>query len=172
MPPVSQTKPDVGKVDWPGCSNTIDGLRFSPSASQNALPNARAPTSHSSYESSSVHLGSMPQCLNRRRSITPTAPSFLQYSTLSSPETTATARPPAARTIWIAIEPSPPAPPQMRTGSPSFTSLGAQPCSMRYAVAPTSVYAAASSHVRCAGLGRHWWSCTFAYCAKLPQLDS
>ena len=50
--------------------------------------------------------------------------------------------------------------------------FGDQPCSMRYAVAPTSMYAAASSHVRCGGLGRHWWSWTFVNCAKLPQFDS
>ena len=81
------------------------------------------------------------------------------------------ARPPA-RAIWIAIEPRPPAPPQIRTGSPGCTTFGGQPCSMRYAVAPTSMYAAASSHVRCSGLGTHWWSWTFVNCAKLPQFDS
>ena len=46
MPPVSHMKIEVGIVVSPGCSNTIAGFRFSPSASQNALPNARAPFSH------------------------------------------------------------------------------------------------------------------------------
>src|ERR1043165_2789832 len=172
MPPVSTMKHDVGMVVSPGCSNTIDGFFFSPSASQNAAPNARAPLSHSPYSRSSDQRGSLPQCSNLRRSITPTAPSFLQNSFFESPETTATGSAPAARAIWIAIEPSPPAPPQIRIGSPGPAMLGAQPCSMRYAVAATSMYAAASSHVRCGGLGRHWWSCTLVYCAKLPQLDS
>src|ERR1051325_6720313 len=172
MPPVSHMKHDVGSVVSPGCSNTIVGFFFSPSASQNAAPNARAPLSHRLYSMSSDQRGSLPQCSNLRRSITPTAPSFLQNSFFESPDTTATARPPAARTIWIAIEPRPPAPPHTRIGSPAVTTFGDQPWSMRYAVAPTSMYAAASSHVRCGGLGRHWWSCTFVYCAKLPQLDS
>ena len=57
-------------------------------------------------------------------------------------------------------------------GLAGCTTFGGQPCSMRYAVAPTSMYAAASSHVRRAGLGTHWWSWTFVYCAKLPQFDS
>ena len=52
------------------------------------------------------------------------------------------------------------------------TLCGGQPCSMRYAVAPTSMYAAASSHVRCVGFGRHWCACTFVNCAKLPQFVS
>src|SRR5688572_2556426 len=172
IPPVSHTNPDVGSVLSPGCSNTIVGLFFSPSASQNAAPNARAPLSHIPYSMSSLQRGSLPQWLNLRRSITPTAPSFLQYSILSSPDTTATGRPPAARAICSAIVPSPPAPPHTSTGSPSPTTFGDQPCSMRYAVAATSMYALAASQVRCGGLGRHWWSWTLVNCAKLPQLDS
>ena len=102
----------------------------------------------------------------------PSAPSFLQYSFLSSPDTTATGRRARALTIWIAIEPSPPAPPHTSTASPGFTVFGGQPCSMRYAVAPTSMYAAGLSHVRCFGLGTHWCACTLVNCAKLPQFDS
>src|SRR5712672_1546718 len=145
MPPVSHMKHDVGNVVSPGCSNTIVGFFFSPSASQNAPPNPRAPLSHRLYSMSSDQRGSLPQCSNLRRSITPTAPRFLQNSFFESPDTTATGRPPAARAIWIAIEPSPPAPPHTSTGSPGATTLGDQPCSMRYAVAPTSMYAAAST---------------------------
>src|SRR5262245_559051 len=130
-------KHDVGSVVSPGCSNTIVGLRFSPSASQYAEPNARAPLSQRLYSTSSDHRGSLPQCSNVRRSITPTAPSLLQNSFLLSPDTTATGRAPAARAIWIAIEPSPPAPPQIKIGSPAPTTFGAQPWSMRYAVAAT-----------------------------------
>jgi hypothetical protein len=47
MPPVPQTKPEVGRVASPGCSKTIRGLTRSPSASQIALPKARAPLTHS-----------------------------------------------------------------------------------------------------------------------------
>src|SRR3954470_22194015 len=141
MPPVSHMKHDVGSVVSPGCSNTIVGFFFSPSASQYAAPNARAPLSHRLYSMSSDQRGSLPQWSNLRRSITPTAPSFLQNSFFDSPETTATGRAPAAAAIWIAIDPSPPAPPQTRIGSPSEAAFGGQPWSMRYAVAATSMYA-------------------------------
>src|ERR1041384_3683292 len=124
MPPVSHTKHDVGNVVPPGCSNTIVGFFFPPSASQNALPNARAPLSHSAYSMSSDQRGSLPQCVNLRRSITPTAPRFLQNSFSESPDTPATGRAPAARAIWSAIEPSPPAPPQTSTGSPAPSTFG------------------------------------------------
>jgi hypothetical protein len=75
---------------------------------------------------------------------------------------------PAALTIWMAIEPRPPAPPQMSATSPSFTAWVSQPCSIRQAVAATSVYAAASSHDMCLGLGMHCWPCTLVNWAKLP----
>src|ERR1051325_5256751 len=142
MPPVSHMKHDVGNVVSPGCSNTIVGFLRSPSASQNAAPKPRAPLSHRLYSISSDHRGSFPQWPNLRRSITPTAPRFLQTSFLESPETTATGRAPAARAIWIAIEPRPPAPPQIKTGSPGARTVGGQPRSMRYAVAATSMYGA------------------------------
>jgi hypothetical protein len=45
---------------------------------------------------------------------------------------------PEALAIWIAIEPSPPAPPQISTGSPACISCSGQPCSIRQAVAATS----------------------------------
>src|SRR3990172_3239677 len=60
----------------------------------------------------------------------------------------------------------------MRTTSPFSTVCGGQARSMRYAVAPTSVGAAASSQVRCGALGKHWCACTFANCANDPQLVS
>src|SRR5918996_2782388 len=104
--------------------------------------------------------------------MTPTAPSFRQNSALSSDDTTATGRPPNSRTIWMAIEPRPPAPPHTRTGSPSPTTFGGHPRSIRYAVAPTRVGAAAASHVSWGALGRHWWAWTFVNCPKEPQFDS
>src|SRR6266571_2142115 len=114
----------------------------------------------------------LPQWENSVRLNTPTAPSFRQNSALSSEETTATARPPISRTIWMAIDPRPPAPPHTSTGSPSSTTLGGQPISMRYAVAPTRVGAAACSHVRWGALGRHWCAWTLVNWANEPQFDS
>ena len=61
MPPVSQTKMLVGMVASPGCSNTMLGLRRSPSTSQIALPKARAPPVHSFCPGSSVQWGGTPQ---------------------------------------------------------------------------------------------------------------
>jgi hypothetical protein len=46
MPPVSQTKIELGIVVSPGCSKTMLGARFSPSTSQIAEPNLRTPCSH------------------------------------------------------------------------------------------------------------------------------
>src|SRR6266550_3185514 len=155
MPPESHTKMDVGTVSSPGCSNTMAGLRRSPAASQRALPKAFAPFDHVAYASVSVQCGGMPQWSKLLRLIVPTAPSLRQNSALSSEEITATALPPNAVAIWMAMDPSPPAPPHTRTTSPSFTTLGGQPRSIRYAVAPTSVGAAAASHVSWGAFGRH-----------------
>ena len=66
MPPRSQTKFDVGIVSWPGCSKTIRGLAFSPSASQIALPNAFAP-SNQPFHSGESHAGGTPQWSNSFR---------------------------------------------------------------------------------------------------------
>ena len=81
----------------------------------------------------------MPQWENCLRLIVPLAPMLLQKSILSSLEMTATGTPPAARAIWMAWQPRPPAPPQTSTTSPVFTVCGGQLISMRYAVAPTSM---------------------------------
>ena len=85
----------------------------------------------------------------------PSAPSPTQYSPLSALETTATGIPPACLTSWIAWLPRPPEPPQTRTMSSFCTVLPAQPKSIRWAVVPTSVDAAAASHVRWSAFGRH-----------------
>ena len=146
MPPRSHTKIDVGMVSWAGCSKTMRGLRRSPRTSQTALPKALAP-SNQSFHSGESHRGGTPQWLKSLRSTYPTAPRRLQYSPFSSEETTATALPPASVTSWMASEPRPPEPPHTSTTSPSSTVCGGQPCSIRYAVEPVSVGAAASSHV-------------------------
>src|SRR5207247_9266141 len=93
------------------------GLVFSPTASQIAFPNAFAPSSHSFHPGAS-HLGATPQWLKSFRLLGPTAPSDRQYSAFSGAPTTATARPPAWVTRWIASDPNPPAPPQPTTRSP------------------------------------------------------
>jgi hypothetical protein len=46
MPPVSQTKIEVGMVVSPGCSKTMFGARFSPSTSQIFAPKPRTPFNH------------------------------------------------------------------------------------------------------------------------------
>src|SRR3712207_3937406 len=144
------------------------GLRFSPRTSQIPLPNAFAPSNHV-FHSGSFQRGGTPQCEKFFRLMYPTAPRDFAYSPFSSDPTTATARAPARLTSWIPSEPSPPEPPHTRTTSPSLTVFGGQPWSIRYAVPPVSVGAAASSHVRCSALGRHWCAWTFVNCANEPQ---
>ncbi len=172
MPALSQTKIDVGMVASPGCSKTMRGLRFSPTTSQMALPKARASAAQAPYASLSRQSGGSPQWSKRPRSMYPAAPRLTQNSPRSSPEATATGMPPQARTIWIAWEPSPPLPPHTSTTSFSRTTWGSQPHSMRYAVAPTSMYAAAAAQLSRGGLGSSWCACTSVNCAKLPQLVS
>src|ERR1700675_95110 len=130
------------------------GLVLSPAASQIAFPKAFAPSSQS-FHAGASHLGGTPQWVKSFRLMAPTAPSDRQYSAFSGEPTTATARPPAWTTSWIARDPSPPAPPQTRTRSPGCTVWGGHPTSMRYAVPPVSVGAAASYHVRWSAFGRH-----------------
>ncbi len=156
IPPVAQRKPEVGKVASPGCSNTMRGLVRSPSASQTALPKARAPLAHSPYALASLVSGIGPQCLKSLRLMTPAAPCLTQNSRLASSDTTATARPPWARVMSSAMLPRPPAAPQTRTTSPGSTVCGAHPISIRYAVEAQSRKHPASSQVRRLGLGRHW----------------
>src|SRR6059036_2636091 len=168
IPPRSHTKLDVGIVAWPGCSKTIRGLVRSPKTSQIALPKAFAPSNHV-FHSGESHAGGTPQWSKPFRLTYPTAPSFAQYSPLSSELTTATARPPALATSWMASEPSPPEPPHTSTTSPGCTVCGGHPKSIRYAVPPVRVGAAASSQVRWSAFGRHWCSWTLVNWAIEPQ---
>ena len=131
IPPVSQTKIEVGTVSSPGCSKTRRGLLRSPTISQMAAPKARAPRSHSPYAWVSFQCGSIPQWENFFRLMQPLAPSRRQNSTLSSLEMTATGIPPISRAIWIAWQPSPPAPPHTSTTSPARTVCGGQAASIR-----------------------------------------
>src|SRR3989304_1262773 len=59
MPPRSHTKMEVGIVSCPGWSNTMFGLRFSPSTSQMALPKDFAPSNHV-FHSGGSHAGGPP----------------------------------------------------------------------------------------------------------------
>src|SRR5438034_3875356 len=168
MPPRSHTNTEVGMVSWPGWSNTMRGLRRSPSASHTALPNPFAPSNHC-FQSGESHFGGTPQCVKSVRLTKPTAPSDFANSPLRAEDTTATARPPAFVTSWTAMEPSPPEPPHTSTTSPCSTTCGGQPNSILYAVAPVSVGAAASSQLRWPPLGRHWWAWTLQNCENEPQ---
>src|SRR3989304_9413106 len=82
MPPRSHTKMEVGIVSCPGWSNTMFGLRFSPSTSQMALPKDFAPSNHV-FQSGESHAGGTPQCGKALRLLKPTAPSAFAYSPLS-----------------------------------------------------------------------------------------
>jgi hypothetical protein len=75
--------------------------------------------------------GISPQQSNCFLLIAPLAPSAMTKSRLSSSEITATALAPLAAMSWIAIEPSPPAPPQTSTLSPGLSACGGWPNSMR-----------------------------------------
>src|ERR1022692_699455 len=96
----------------------------------------------------------------------------MQYCPRSGPDVTAIGIAPLALAIWIACDPRPPEPPQMRTTSFSRTVCGSQEQSIRYAVAPTSVHAAAAAQLSAGDLGSSWCAWTSVYCAKLPQLVS
>ncbi len=72
----------------------------------------------------------------------------------------------------MAMVPRPPAPPHTSTTLFGRTMCGVQFVSMRYAVEPTSVGAAAASHDRCFAFGITWCAHTFVNCAKLPQFVS
>src|SRR6202140_8076 len=172
MPPLSQTKMDVGIVSSPGCSKTIRGFRRSPSTSQIAVPNARAPAVQVANAAASRQSGITPQWENSLLSMKPRAPRSMQYCPRSGPDVTATGIAPLAFAIWIACEPRPPEPPQIRTTAFSATGRGGHEESIRYAVAPTSVHAAAAAQLRCGDLGSSWCAWTSVYWAKLPQLVS
>src|SRR5438093_1391073 len=127
-------KIDVGIVSSPGCSKTMRGLRRSPRTSQNFAPKARAPCDHFANASLSVQWGSIPQCSNSFRLMHPFAPSFRQKSNLSSLDTTATGVAPKSFAIWIAMDPSPPDPPQTSTTSPFSPVCGGQAAGRPYVV--------------------------------------
>src|SRR5664279_609645 len=96
MPPRFTTRHDTGKVDSPGCSNTMSTSRL-PVMSQIALPNLRASLTQSLY-SAEFTCGNWPQHLNSLRLITPLAPRLKTYSALESSEMTPMALAPDAAT--------------------------------------------------------------------------
>src|SRR4029453_13890401 len=95
-----------------------------------------------------------------------------QTSTLSALDTTHTGVAPPANASWVAYEPRPPEAPQISTVSPCFISAPLGDPSCRYAVELTSPGQAASSQVRCAGLGISWLDLTSAISASPPKLVS
>src|SRR3954447_23095935 len=100
------------------------------------------------------------------------APSFRAMSAFSSLETTQTGTAPPLRAYCVANPPRPPDAPQIRTLSPCFMSPPFLLTSCRYAVQFTNPGEAASSQVRCSGLGMSWLDFTSATSARPPKLVS
>ena len=130
------------------------GLVRSPTTSQIAFPNAFAPSNHV------FHSGRVP--CGRRPPVVERGPVDEPDRALLHGERAPLGRGhhrdrPGARERHELNRQRPEAPeaPQTSTTSPCFTVFGGQPWSIRYAVAPVSVGAAASSHVSGSALGRH-----------------
>ncbi len=100
------------------------------------------------------------------------APILRAMSAFSSLETTQTGTAPPLRAYWVAKPPRPPEAPQIRTLSPCFMSPPFLLTSWRYAVQLTRPGEAASSQVRCSGLGISWLALTSAIWASPPKLVS
>src|SRR5258706_2414369 len=114
MPPRFTTRHDTGKVDSPGCSNTMSTSLPFPVTSQIALPNLRASLVQVSY-SGVPTLGIAPQQLKFLRLMTPLAPSDMTNSRLLSSLMTPMALAPDTAQSCTAKEPSPPEAPHTRT---------------------------------------------------------
>src|SRR4051794_33814371 len=100
------------------------------------------------------------------------APILRQNSAFSSLETTHTGVAPPLSANCVAYEPRPPDAPQISTVSPCFMAAPLADTSCRYAVELTSPGDAASSQVRCLGLGISWLVLTSANSARPPKLVS
>src|SRR4051794_2673960 len=98
------------------------------------------------------------------------APMARQISAFFGEETTQTGVAPPASANWVAYEPRPPLAPQISTLSPCFIPAPLPDTSWRYAVELTRPGAAASSQVRCRGLGISWLDFTSATSARPPKL--
>src|SRR5690242_10600306 len=114
MPPRFTTRHETGKVDSPGCSNTMSTSLPLPVISQIALPNLRASLVHASY-SGVPTAGIWPQHLKSLRLMTPFAPSDKTNSRLVSSEITPMALAPDTAQSCTANEPNPPDAPQIST---------------------------------------------------------
>src|SRR5665213_3650955 len=114
MPPRFTTRHETGKVDSPGCSNTMSTSLPLPVMSQIALPNLRASFVQASY-SGVLTVGIWPQQLKSLRLMTPLAPSDMTNSRLLSSLITPIALAPDTAQSCTAKEPNPPLAPQTRT---------------------------------------------------------
>ena len=130
MPPFLQTKTETGKVDSPGCSNTMSTLLPLPVMSQIALPNLRTSPNQALY-SGVLTVGIWPQQLKSLRLMTPLAPNDSTKSRFDSSEITPIALAPAVLINWIAKDPRPPDAPQTSTFCPGLSVCGRCPNSIR-----------------------------------------
>src|ERR1700750_2915784 len=114
MPPRFTTRHETGKVDSPGCSNTMSTSLPLPVMSQIALPNLRASLVQLSY-SAVPTWGIAPQHLKSLRLMTPLAPSDSTKSRLLSSLMTPIAFAPDTAQSCTAKEPRPPDAPHTST---------------------------------------------------------
>src|SRR6478752_942169 len=166
VPPLRVTKTDAPNVSRPGCSKTMS-MSSPPVSSRILLPRrchslgfCLVPSSFQNFQSSSDRL------------ITSSAPMLRTIFAFSSLETTQTGVAPPLRAYCVAKPPRPPDAPQISTLSPCFMSPPFLLTSWRYAVQLTRPGDAASSQVRCAGLGISWLALTSATSARPPKLVS
>src|SRR3989440_258992 len=165
VPPRLATYTLAPNVSRPGCSNTMSGSS-PPVSSRLRPPNGRP--------SPSSWVGSPPQTRSpsAARSMPSSAPIRWHSSAFSGLDTTQTGTPPPLSTNWVAYEPRPPEAPQISTTSPCFSCAPWCETSWRYAVEFTSPGQAASSQLRCAGLGISWLALTRASSARPPKFVS
>src|ERR1700743_1293164 len=105
MPPRFTTRHETGKVDSPGCSNTMSTSLPLPVISQMALPNLRASLVQASY-SGVPTLGIWPQQLKFLLVMTDLAPSDKTKSVLLPSEITPIALAPDTAQSCTANEPN------------------------------------------------------------------
>src|SRR2546423_13093247 len=165
VPPRLATYTLAPNVSRPGCSNTMSGSS-PPVSSRIRPPNRRHSTS--SWVCSSLQN----RYPSAARSMTSSAPIRWHSSAFSGLDTTQTGTPPPLSTNWVAYEPRPPEAPQISTTSPCFSCAPWCETSRRYAVEFTSPGQAASSQLRCAGLGISWLALTRASSARPPKFVS
>src|SRR4029079_13848350 len=165
VPPLRAAYTEAPNVSRPGCSKTMS-TSSPPVSSRIVLPRRR-------HSLGSWVFSSFQNCqFSSERLMISSAPMARQIDAFSSLETTQTGVAPPLMAYCVAKPPSPPEAPQISTLSPCFMPAPLRLTSWRYAVELTRPGAAASSQVRCRGLGISWLDLTSATSASPPKLVS